>query len=130
LPLRVPSFFEEHAVLVRHDLLLFQTIPVGLNPLPRDGRSAIEAPPNFFWSVAQTDDLLALQRQRDRLRFLQDVEPNGTQLAAGLGAFVAMTLLSAHAPRPLRFLFDRSVHLGPAIFDQRGMGVGIGGQFP
>jgi hypothetical protein len=42
--------------------------------------------------------------------------------------FTAATILSAHAPRPLRVLFDGPVHFGPAIFDGGGMGAGIAGR--
>jgi hypothetical protein len=39
-----------------------------------------------------------------------------------------MTVLSAHAPRPFRVIFDGPVHVGPAIFDGGGMGAGIAGR--
>ena len=45
-----------------------------------------------------------------------------------LAMFGVATVLSAHAPRPFRILFDGPVHLGPAIFDGGGMGAGIAGK--
>jgi hypothetical protein len=41
----------------------------------------------------------------------------------------AMCVVAAHAPKPLRVLIDRRVHLGPARFDGGGMGAGIGARF-
>jgi hypothetical protein len=38
-------------------------------------------------------------------------------------------VLAAHAPAPLRPLFDSRVHLGPAVFEGGGMGAGVGGTF-
>jgi hypothetical protein len=38
-------------------------------------------------------------------------------------------MTTAHAPKPLRFLFDKRIHLGPAMFENGGMGGGLGGSF-
>jgi hypothetical protein len=131
LPLRGPlSSFARYSARVRYDLFLFHTVALDVNPLLRSGRPLSESPKHSFWSAPQTDDLLALYRQRDRLLYFGDVSPGGAQLVTGLGMFVAAAILSAHAPRPLRVLFDHRVHLGPAIFDRSGMGIGFGGRFP
>jgi hypothetical protein len=45
----------------------------------------------------------------------------------GVGLFGAATVLSAHAPRPFRIFFDKALHVGPALFDAGGVGVGLGG---
>lgn len=130
LPFRGPSSsFATYVTRVRHDLFLFQSIPIDLNPLLRTKRSLTPSPKIRFWSAPPTDDLLAIYRQRDRLVYFRAMPLNGAQFAMGLGMFAAAALLSAHAPRPLRILFDRSFHLGPAVFDRSGMGIGFGGQF-
>ena len=130
-PLREPlAPFATYVSRVHRDLLLFQAISIGLNPLLRSGRSHIGAPKFGATSTTQTDDLLELYRQRDRLIFFRDLPLSGAHLISGVGVFMAAVLLSAHAPRPLRILFDRPFHLGPAIFDRSGIGIGFGGRFP
>ncbi|HEX2573565.1 MAG TPA: hypothetical protein VH877_28710 [Polyangia bacterium] len=130
LPVRRPSTpFAVYTTRVHHDLLLFQSLPIDLNPPIRQGRALIEPPRSGFWRAPPADDLLAVYRQRDRLIYFRDMPLDGAHFAMGLGMFAAAALLSAHAPRPLRILFDRSFHLGPAIFDRSGMGIGFGGQF-
>ena len=42
--------------------------------------------------------------------------------------FSGMVVAAAHTPPALRFAFDRSLHVGPAIFDGGGMGAGFGGR--
>jgi hypothetical protein len=130
LPFRgPPPAFATYVTRVRYDLFLFQAIPVDLNPLLRTERSLTPSPKIRFWSAPPTDDLLAIYRQRDRLLYFRDMPLSGAHLAMGFGVFAAAALLSAHAPRPLRILFDHSFHLGPAIFDRSGMGIGFGGRF-
>lgn len=54
---------------------------------------------------------------------------DGTSMAKGAVLFGGAVLLAARAPAPLRFLFDRSVHLGPALLGASGLGAGIAGAF-
>ena len=71
-------------------------------------------------------DALEVRRERDRLMLFRAPQSQGEAVGIGLAMFAATTILSAHAPRPLRVVFDGPVHLGPAIFDGGGMGAGIG----
>jgi hypothetical protein len=98
-PPHAPTYFEEHSKRVTHDMLLFQ-----------HGYT------------------LETMRARDQL-YLYGATP-GTATSTGLGIGVLSTAIisSAHAPLPLRFAFDRTLHLGPAIFDGGGMGAGFGGR--
>ena len=48
--------------------------------------------------------------------------------ACGAGIFSTFVVGAAHTPVALRLAFDRSLHLGPAIFDGGGMGAGFGGR--
>jgi hypothetical protein len=92
------SYFEEHAARVDRDILYFL------------GPHTLEA-----------------QRARDQL-LLPGPSTGGLGAAArGIAIFSSVVVSAAHAPEPLRVLFDRRFHLGPAIFDQGGMGAGIGG---
>jgi hypothetical protein len=97
------------------------------------------APPSYFSEherrveratiVYQRDHTLDELRDRDRLE-LYGVQP-GRGRAATLGAamFGGMVVMSAHAPPPLRPLFDARLHLGPALFDGGGLGAAAGGRF-
>jgi hypothetical protein len=122
-----PSFFDRHATLVKHDLLLFHESLVGLNPSLPNQRAPTELPSPSFVQPAKTDDLLELARRRDRLLLFRPKPPIGASLATGVSLFAASLIASAHAPRPLRGLFDGSIHLGPAVFDSGGIGMGVGG---
>ncbi len=130
-PLRAPSYFEQHAARVRYDLLLFHF------------DATDSAPPFVSASVADTDhaagaallvpaipveDPLRRARERDRLRLFRDPAVARPEHVAGwVGAFASASLLAAHAPAPLRVLFDQRIHFGPAVFDGGGVGVGVGG---
>jgi hypothetical protein len=68
-------------------------------------------------------------RERDALLL-----PGGapSMRAAGMGAAMmgAAVALAAHAPEKVRaVVVDGRVHFGPALFEEGGMGVGIGGKF-
>jgi hypothetical protein len=99
---RPPNYFAAHNDMVQRAFLKFSTV---------------QAP--------QVDRLQTL-RERDRLLIFG---VNDTQVGYGVVLFGAVTVLAAHAPAPLRALFDGPVHLGPAVFDQGGIGAGIGGRF-
>jgi hypothetical protein len=66
-------------------------------------------------------------RQRDQLRLYGPTPGNMAAAGNGVAIFAGTILATAHAPEPLRVLFDRKFHVGPAIFDQGGMGAGFGG---
>jgi hypothetical protein len=97
--LRPPSYFAEHATRVERDMLMFQ-----------HGYT------------------LERMRERDTLQLYGVTPGTSTSTAAGVGIFSAVVVTAAHTPAPLRFAFDRSLHLGPAIFDGGGMGAGFGGR--
>jgi len=99
---RAPTYFDVHNAMVQHAFLKFSTV---------------KAP--------QIDRLETL-RERDRLLLFG---AHDTQAGYGAALFGAFTVFAAHAPGPLRPLFDGPVHLGPAVFDQGGMGACIGGRF-
>ena len=82
-----------------------------------------------FFVPAGGGDGLEVRRDRDRLVLFRGPQSQGGAVAVGLAMFAATTIASAHAPRPLRVLFDARVHLGPAIFDGGGMGAGLAGRF-
>ncbi len=68
-------------------------------------------------------------RDRDRLE-LYGVAPGGARATALGGAmFGGRVVMSAHAPAPLRPLFDARLHLGPALFWGGGLGAAAGGRF-
>jgi hypothetical protein len=125
-----PSFLAFHSARVRYDLLLFEPNMVGLDPLLRAPPPEIEQSGWSFVRAASTEDLLALARQRDRVLLFNVRPPIGGGLGAGFALFTLSTIGSAHAPRRLRLLFDGPVHLGPAILDGGGMGMGIGVRLP
>jgi hypothetical protein len=66
-------------------------------------------------------------RARDQIRLYGPALGGVGAAANGVAIFSSAVIGAAHAPRPLRVLFDRQFHLGPAIFDQGGMGAGFGG---
>ncbi|MGZ3406221.1 MAG: hypothetical protein ACXVAN_07225 [Polyangia bacterium] len=96
--LRAPSYFEHHYARVERDLLMFQ-----------HGYT------------------LEHMRERDQLELCGATPGSSTSTVAGVGVFSAVVVGAAHTPAPLRFAFDRSLHLGPAIFEGGGMGAGFGG---
>jgi hypothetical protein len=71
---------------------------------------------------------LEVLRDRDRLQ-LYGAVADDSRAGYGVALFGAFTVLAAHAPGPVRALFDGPVHFGPALFDNGGMGAGIGGRF-
>jgi hypothetical protein len=97
--LRRPSYFEQHSVRVERDLLMFQ----------------------HGYTLEQ-------MREHDTLELYGPTPGNGTSTVLGVGVFSAVVVTAAHTPPALRFAFDRSLHVGPAIFDGGGMGAGFGGR--
>jgi hypothetical protein len=98
-PLRRPSYFEQHAARVERNMLMF------------DHGYTLER-----------------MRERDELELPGATPGTPTSTALGTGLFSAAVVASAHTPAALRFAFDRSLHVGAAIFDAGGMGVGFGGR--
>jgi hypothetical protein len=92
------SYFEQHAALVAHDLMHF----------------------NQPYTLQQ-------MRDRDTLLLYGPAAGGATSVASGIALFSTVVVGAAHAPAPLRLLFDRRMHLGPALFDGGGMGAGVGG---
>jgi hypothetical protein len=128
-----PTFVEVHSARVEHDLMLFQPTLVGLPPPARAREAALFATPPVkkpvrFFAPSRSADELAVRRERDKLLLFRAPQPQGAAVGVGLAMFGATTLLSAHAPRPLRIIFDGPIHLGPAVFDGGGMGAGIAGR--
>ena len=97
--LRQPSYFARHSARVERDLLLFH-----------HGYT------------------LENMRERDTLELYGATPGNATSTALGVGLFSGVVVTAAHTPAFLRFAFDRSLHLGPAVFDGGGMGAGFGGR--
>jgi hypothetical protein len=132
LPADSKSFVEFHSARVENDLMRFQPTLVGLTP-PGVSRNAgllsrsPEKKIRFFVPIKSNDDL-EMRRDRDRLLLFREPQPMGSGMGLGIAMFGAMTILSAHAPRPFRVLFDGPVHFGPAIFDGGGMGAGFAGR--
>jgi len=127
------TFVEFHSARVEHDLMLFKPTLVGIAPMGRSRSvelfSSAPAKKAFrFLAPAESGDALEVRRDRDRLVLFRGPQSQGASVAIGLAMFIAATVSSAHAPRPLRVVFDGPVHLGPAIFDGGGMGAGIAGR--
>jgi hypothetical protein len=75
-------------------------------------------------------DSLTGARAREEVLVPVGPEPNAGRAAAyGAAMLSATVVLAAHAPAPLRPLFDARLHLGPAVFESGGMGAGVGGRF-
>lgn len=70
---------------------------------------------------------LESMRERDTLLLYGSPVGGNNATLAGIGLFSTVVVGAAHAPGPLRHLFDHALHLGPAIFDGGGMGAGFGG---
>jgi hypothetical protein len=124
------TFVESHTARVENDLMLFQPTLIGIPPFMRSRNSELLSGPTKehtlrFFAPVQAEDGLAVLRERDKLLLFRGPQPQGAAVGIGVAMFGAATLLSAHAPRPFRVLFDGPVHLGPAIFDGGGMGAGI-----
>ncbi len=94
-----PTYFEEHSARVTRDMLKFQ-----------HGYT------------------LETMRERDALQLYGATPGTTTSTGLGIGVLTTAVISAAHAPLPLRFAFDRTFHLGPAIFDGGGMGAGFGGR--
>lgn len=94
-----PTYFQRHSARVEHDMLFFQH--------------------------GYTLDYM---RERDTLRLYGPTPGTNASTGLGIGLFSAIVVSAAHTPRFLRFAFDRSFHLGPAVFDGGGMGAGFGGR--
>lgn len=125
-----PSFVEFHTARVKNDLMMFHPDFPNLEPAIRretDRAADTSAAPLSFVTPPRADDLLELTRRRDRLLLFRGEQRTSQGTALGLGVFSAMTVMAAHLPPPLRVLFDRRIHLGPAIFDDGGMGAGVAG---
>jgi hypothetical protein len=123
------TFVEFHSARVENDLMLFKPALVGVAPsgAARLAATAPKKAPRFF-APAETAEALDVRRERDRLLLLRGPQDPSSALALGAAVFAATTFLSAHAPRPLRIVFDGPIHVGPAIFDGGGMGAGIAGR--
>ena len=96
---RPPTYFEQHSARVERDMLLFQ-----------HGYT------------------LEYLRERDTLQLYGPTPGTTLSTAFGVGLFSVVVVSSAHTPPFLRFAFDRSLHVGPAVFDGGGMGAGFGGR--
>jgi hypothetical protein len=103
---KAPSYVQAKNALVQHAFLRFRSAE----------------------AFEQQQNRLELLRERDRLQLFGVVQNEGNA-GYGVAMFAAVTILAAHAPSFLRPLFDGPVHLGPAVFDNGGMGAGIGGCF-
>jgi hypothetical protein len=98
-PLHHPSYFEQHAARVDRDMLFF------------DRGYTLER-----------------MRERDDLRLPGATPGTNTSTALATSLFSVAVVSSAHTPRPLKFAFDRALHVGPAILEGGGMGAGFGGR--
>jgi hypothetical protein len=103
---RAPSYVAKKNALVQHAFLRFLTMQ----------------------KLEQQQNRLEVLRDRDRLQLFGATQ-NESNAGYGVMMLAATTILAAHAPALLRPLFDGPVHLGPAVFDNGGMGAGIGGRF-
>jgi hypothetical protein len=106
LELRPPTYFEEHLARVQSDLV------------------------NLPWTDPEGhpwEEPLDALRGRDRLLGLG--APLATN-ATGYGTilFAGAVVFSAHAPPPVRRLFGRALHFGPALMGDA-FGIGAGGEF-
>ena len=67
-------------------------------------------------------------RERDTLELYGPTPGTPPSTALRHRPLLGVVVSAAHTPLPLRFAFDRTLHLGPAIFDGGGMGAGFGGR--
>ena len=130
---KASTFVDRPTARVENDLMLFQPTLVGVAPSARArtpelfASGPVKKETRFYTPAKVTDDL-EVRREHDRVLLFRGPQPQGASVGLGLAMFGAMTLLSAHAPRSLRIVFDGPVHLGPAVFDGGGMGAGIAGR--
>jgi hypothetical protein len=78
--------------------------------------------------VEEQQNRLEALRDRDRLQ-LYGLVADSARTGYGVALFGAVTVLTAHAPPAMRALFGGPVHLGPALFENGGLGAGVGGRF-
>jgi len=124
----VGSALEFHAGRVEHALIFFQPAVSPPSRVPAADRDHEASEVKLHsWAKKRAATELDVRRQYERLLLFRPTHTNGAATGLGAAMFASMTFLAAHAPRPLRVLFDRRVHLGPAIFDGDGMGVGLSG---
>ena len=129
-----PTFVEFHSGRVEKDLLLFSpahvvTVAVHTRDAELFAKPPEKKAPMRLFAPLTVVDPLEVRRDRDKMLLFRGPQPSqGGAVGLGLAMFGATTILSAHAPRPLRVVFDGPVHLGPAIFDGGGMGAGIAGR--
>jgi hypothetical protein len=105
---------------------------------PNDPQLGTPPPPSYFETHAARVErnlhilrpgyTLEDARERDELRLPGPTPGTSTSTMAGIGLFSFAVFGSAHTPQFLQFAFDRTLHLGPAIFDGGGMGAGFGGR--
>ena len=125
-----PTFVEFHSARVENDLILFPLALGSSTPQMRTRtRLCVKSPARKarFFTPAPVADDLEVRREHDRLLLFRGPQPQGASVGLGVAMFGTATILSAHLPAPFRILFDRPVHLGPAVFDGGGMGAGIAG---
>ena len=130
----LPSYYEVHSRRVQHDFLSFDFEVAGGNPAvhPAPPPASADARDGFSFAPPDTsEDPLAQRRELDRLLLFRDAAElaDPSAVALGIGLFATAVFAAAHAPAPLRFPFDRRLHLGPAIFQGGGMGAGLGATF-
>jgi hypothetical protein len=129
-----PTFVELHSARVENDLMLFSpahvaTMPVHTRDAELFAKPPEKKPPMRLFTPLAVVDPLEVRRDRDKMLLFRGAQPSqGGAVGLGAAMFGATTILSAHAPRPVRVVFDGPVHLGPAIFDGGGMGAGIAGR--
>jgi hypothetical protein len=102
-----PSYIQSHSERVMRDMLFFAE---------PDGAAEQQFP-------------LERLRALERLRLLRERRALSSSLEMGAALFGAATVIAAHAPPVLRAMVDGKLHLGPAIFDGGGMGIGLGGRW-
>jgi hypothetical protein len=118
-------------------LVVLASIARGQTTLAKARHRQAEAAPSFiaFHTARVQHDLMVFHPDYPglvmKLRLLfRDTNRQTSSTALGLGLFAVTTVMSAHLPDPLRVMFDGPMHLGPAIFDDGGMGAGIAGTGP
>lgn len=103
LPPRRPgarSYFQQHADMVMRDMLMFH-VPYTLENM----------------------------RDRDMLYLYGPTPGTFSSATKGVAMFSGAVLGVAHLPGKARVLFaDPRAHIGPALFDNGGMGAGVGGR--
>jgi hypothetical protein len=99
-PRRWPSYVEAHSRRVQHDLLFF----------------------DHGYTLEEV-------RRRDALRLYGPTPGSDGAGELGAAVFATAVVAAAHAPPPLRRLFDGRLHVGPAILYGGGVGAGAGGHF-